>query len=55
MTTPISHKLAALGIALSLNSTFIGVIAILLTGHFHQVTSSALARLDLTAAGVKRV
>jgi hypothetical protein len=44
MTTQISTKLAALGIALMVNSTLIGGIALLFDGQLHQGAPSALVQ-----------
>jgi hypothetical protein len=38
MTTQISTKLAALAIALTVNSIMIGAVAYLFSGHLHQNT-----------------
>jgi hypothetical protein len=55
MTTQISTKLAALGIALMVNSTLIGGIAFLFDGQLHQVAPSTLVQGHVAASAGKVV
>jgi hypothetical protein len=51
MTTQISTKLAALGVALLMNSIMIGAVAYLFSGHLHQnISMTSLAHTSVISA-----